>query len=121
VTISPEGKITGVNEATVKASGVPRDKLVGTDFSDYLTEPELARKGYDQVFSEGCVTDYPLTIRRQDGHLTPVLYNASLYRDARGCLTSAGRRDAVSMDLHPDRRVAKPQPKAASGPEKSAR
>ena len=31
VTISPEGTINDVNEATVKATGVPRDELIGTD------------------------------------------------------------------------------------------
>jgi light-regulated signal transduction histidine kinase (bacteriophytochrome) len=36
------------------------------------------------VFSRGFVTDYALTIRRQDGHLTDVLYNASLYRSESG-------------------------------------
>ena len=84
VTISPEGKITDVNEATVKVTGIPRDRLIGTDFSDYFTEPENARKGYEQVFSKGFVTDYPLTIRQKDGRLTEVLYNASVYRDVQG-------------------------------------
>jgi len=59
---------------------VPRDKLIGTDFSDYFTEPEKAREGYQQVFAKGFVTDYPLTIRHKDGKLTDVLYNASVYR-----------------------------------------
>ena len=81
VTISPEGKITDVNEATVKVTGVPREKLIGTDFSDYFTEPEKAREGYQQVFAKGFVTDYPLTIRHKDGKLTDVLYNASVYKD----------------------------------------
>ncbi len=84
VTISPEGKITDVNEATIKVTGVPRDKLIGTDFSDYFTEPEDARRGYEQVFAKGFVTDYPLTIRHKDGRLTDVLYNASVYRDVQG-------------------------------------
>jgi PAS domain S-box-containing protein len=84
LTISPEGKITDVNEATVKVTGVPREKLIGTDFSDYFTEPEKARVGYRKVFEKGFVTDYPLTIRHGDGRLTDVLYNASVYRDARG-------------------------------------
>ena len=79
VTISPEGKITDVNEATVKVTGVPRERLVGTDFSDYFTEPEQAREGYQQVFAKSFVTDYPLTIRHKDGRLTDVLYNASVY------------------------------------------
>lgn len=84
VTISPEGKITDVNEATVKVTGAAREKLIGADFADYFTEPEKAREGYQRVFSEGFVTDYPLTIRHADGRLSDVLYNASVYKDARG-------------------------------------
>ena len=84
VTISPEGKITDVNEATAKVTGVPREELIGTDFSDYFTEPDKAREGYQQVFAKGFVTDYPLTIRHKDGNLTDVLYNASVYRDVYG-------------------------------------
>jgi PAS domain S-box-containing protein len=84
VTISPDGVITDVNEATILATGVPRERLIGADFSDYFTEPEKARQGYREVFSRGFVTDYPLTIRRQDGHLTDVLYNAAVYRDVDG-------------------------------------
>jgi PAS domain S-box-containing protein len=84
VTISPEGKITDVNEATIKVTGVPRKELTGTDFSDYFTEPEQAREGYKQVFAKGFVTNYPLTIRHKEGRVTDVLYNASLYRDSRG-------------------------------------
>src|SRR5579872_6785283 len=43
VTISTEGKITDVNEATVNITGIPREKLIGTDFFDYFTEPDKAR------------------------------------------------------------------------------
>jgi PAS domain S-box-containing protein len=81
VTISPEGKITDVNEATAKVTGAARERLIGTDFSIYFTEPEKAREGYQQTFAKGFVTDYPLTIRHREGRLCPVLYNASVYRD----------------------------------------
>ncbi len=84
VTISADGKITDVNEATIKVTGIPREQLIGTDFSNYFTEPEKAREGYQQVFAQGFVTDYPLTIRHRDGRLTDVLYNASVYKDTRG-------------------------------------
>lgn len=84
VTIGPDGKITDVNEATVRVTGIPREELIGTDFSNYFTEPAKAREGYLQVFAKGFVTDYPLTIRRRDGLLTAVLYNASVYKDAQG-------------------------------------
>ena len=99
VTISPEGKITDVNEATVKVTGVERDKLIGTDFSDYFTEPDKARDGYQEVFSEGAVTDYPLTIRHRDGRLTDVLYNASVYNDADGNVLGvfAAARDVTAQ------------------------
>ena len=84
VTISPKGKITDVNAGSVKVTGVPREKLIGADFSDYFTEPDKAREGYQQVFANGFVTDYPLTIRHEDGRLTDVLYNASVYKDVQG-------------------------------------
>jgi PAS domain S-box-containing protein len=84
VTIGPDGKITDVNVATEAATGNPRAALIGTDFSDYFTDPEKARTGYQQVFREGFVRDYPLELRHREGHLTPVLYNASLYRDESG-------------------------------------
>jgi PAS domain S-box-containing protein len=84
VTISAHGKITDVNEATIKVTGIPREELIGTDFSNYFTEPEKAREGYQQVFARSFVTDYPLTIRHKGGRLTDVLYNASVYRDTRG-------------------------------------
>jgi PAS domain S-box-containing protein len=84
VTISPEGRITDVNEATIKVTGACRTELMGAVFSDYFTVPRLAREGYEQAFAKGFVTDYPLTIRHKDGTLTDVLYNASVYRDAQG-------------------------------------
>jgi PAS domain S-box-containing protein len=84
VTISPEGKITDVNEATENATGVPRERLIGSDFSSYFTEPELAGKGYQRVISEGFVRDYPLTIRHASGRTTDVLYNATVYRNEAG-------------------------------------
>jgi PAS domain S-box-containing protein len=84
VTINAEGKITDVNDATIKVTGVSREKLIGTDFSNYFTEPLQAQQGYQDVFAKGFVTDYPLTIRRKDGHLTDVLYNATVYKNAQG-------------------------------------
>ena len=83
-TISPAGKITDVNQATEQVTGLPRDRLVGTDFSDYFTEPDEARAGYRKVLAEGLVRDYPLTIRHASGCTTDVLYNATVYRSPSG-------------------------------------
>ena len=84
VTISTEGTITDVNRATELATGRSRSELIGTDFSDYFTEPDKAREGYQQVFQKGAVIDYPLALRHRDGRVTEVLYNASVYRNEAG-------------------------------------
>ncbi len=84
VTISPDGRIMDVNSATENVTGVARGSLIGSDFSDYFTEPEMAQAGYKQVFTQGFVTDYPLAIRHASGRITDVLYNASVFRDVEG-------------------------------------
>ena len=84
VTINAEGKITDVNNASIKVTGVEREKLIGTDFSNYFTEPKKAQEGYRQVFENGYVEDYPLTIKHINGKLVDVLYNASVYKDDNG-------------------------------------
>ncbi len=98
VTIGPGGKITDVNAATEAVTGRSRMELIGTDFSDYFSDPERARAGYQQVFREGSVRDYELEIRRRDGGLTAVLYNASLYRDESGAAAGvfAAARDITA-------------------------
>ncbi len=97
VTISPEGKVTDVNRATEEATGLSRAVLIGTDFTDYFTEPEKARAGYQRVLSEGQVRDYPLTIRRRSGGTADVLYNATVYRNEAGELQGvfAAARDVT--------------------------
>jgi PAS domain S-box-containing protein len=84
VTISPEGKITDMNEATVNITGIDREKLIGSDFFDYFTEPQKSREVYQEVFAKGSVVDAPLTLRHKDGKLTDVLFNGSVYKDDRG-------------------------------------
>jgi len=81
VTISIEGKITDMNEALVKITGISRKELTGTNFFDYFTEPQMARKVYEEVFAKGSVADSPLTLRHKDGKLTDVLFNGSVYKD----------------------------------------
>jgi PAS domain S-box-containing protein len=99
VTLSPEGKITDVNEATEKVTGVTREVLIGTYLSNYFTEPEKARAGYKKVFEEGTVSDYPLTIRHKQGKLVDVLYNASAYKDDKGNVLGvfAAARDVTAQ------------------------
>jgi PAS domain S-box-containing protein len=84
VTIGHDGKITDVNAATESATDRSRGELIGTDFCDYFTEPSNARAGYEQVFREGLVRDYPLELRHRNGHVMSVSYNAAVYRNESG-------------------------------------
>jgi PAS domain S-box-containing protein len=109
VTIGIDGKITDVNEATVKITGREREDLIGTDFSDCFTDPEAARRGYLEVFARGQVTDYPLTLRDREGKLTDVLYNASVYKDETDNVLGvfAAARDITQLkELEVQRQIA---------------
>jgi PAS domain S-box-containing protein len=101
VTIGADGKITDVNAATEKVTGCSRQELIGADFSDFFTEPDRARSSYQQVFRDGSVQDYALEIRHRDGRVTPVLYNASVFRDPKGEVVGvfAAARD-ITERLH---------------------
>lgn len=109
VTIDAAGKVSDANIAAEEVTGVPRQRLVGTDFSSYFTDPARAEAGYAQVFQAGTVRDYPLTIRHVSGKLTEVLYNAAVYRNESGEVAGvfAAARDvteanavAAELDRH---------------------
>ena len=101
-TISPEGKITDINNASVDITETTRENLIGTDFFEYFTEPKKAREIYKQVFAEGFVADFPLTI--SDGKLTEVLFNGSVYKDEDGKVIGVV---VVARDITDHKRVEK--------------
>src|SRR5665647_1814522 len=104
VTIGPDGIITDVNSATEKATGLPREKIIGTCFSEYFTDPEKARAGYKQVFDVGKVVDYELYLTHINGSSIPVLYNASVYKDNEGQIIGvfAAARDISAIKKYED-------------------
>jgi PAS domain S-box-containing protein len=104
VAIDHNGKISDVNVATERVTGYSRDIIVGSDFSDYFADPEKARASYQLAFREGVVNDYELEIRHADGHFTPVLYNASVYKDETGKVIGVF---AVARDISERRRIEK--------------
>src|SRR6187200_2242222 len=103
VTISTEGKITDMNEALTNITGLTREKLTGTDFFDYFTEPQKAREVYQEVFAKGSVADSPLTLRHKNGKLTDVLFNGSVYKDDRGNVLGVV---IVARDVTDQKRIA---------------
>lgn len=101
-TISPSGKITDMNNASLNITGRTRVQLIGSDFFEYFTEPEKARDGYKEVFAKGFVSDYPLTIK--DHKLTDVLFNGSVYKDERGEVLGIV---VVARDITEQKRIEK--------------
>ena len=103
IVISPEGKITDMNEALVNITGIARNELKGTDFFDYFTEPQKAREVYQEVFAKGSVADSPLTLRNANGKLTDVLFNGSVYKDDHGNVLGVV---IVARDVTDQKRIA---------------
>jgi PAS domain S-box-containing protein len=84
ITISAEGKIMDMNQATANITGLTREQITDSDFFDYFTEPQKAREVYKEVFAKGSVADSPLTLRHKNGKLTDVLFNGSVFKDDDG-------------------------------------
>ncbi|MBP7809196.1 MAG: response regulator [Bacteroidia bacterium] len=101
-TISIKGKIMDLNQASVRVTGLSREKLIGSDFFDYFTDSDKARAGYEEVFAKGFVADYPLTIR--DHTQTDVLFNGSVYKDDKGQVLGAV---VVARDITEQKRIEK--------------
>jgi PAS domain S-box-containing protein len=103
VTISPEGKITDMNQATVNITGMDRAQLIGSDFFVYFTDPQMAREVYQEVFAKGTVADSPLTLRHKDGKLTDVLFNGSVYKNDKSKVLGVV---IVARDVTDQKRIA---------------
>jgi len=82
--IGLDGSISDLNEAAVKIIGLSREELSGSDFTQYVTEPDKASEVLQRVLAQGWVINAPLTVRHRNGTLTRVLCNASAYRDSAG-------------------------------------
>jgi PAS domain S-box-containing protein len=103
VTISAEGKIMDMNQATANIIGLTRDEITNSDFFDYFTEPQKAREVYQEVFAKGSVADSPLTLRHINGKLTDVLFNGSVFKSESGVVLGVV---IVARDVTEQKRIA---------------
>jgi len=97
--IAPDGTITDVNEEATRLTGYSRKHLINSRFSEYFTEPELARAGVQQTLAEKRVISYELILITRYGRRIPVSFNAGVFTDAAGTALGilAGARDITAQ------------------------
>ena len=86
IATDPAGIVTDVNRQMELLTGRTREKLIGTPFKNYFTDPARAQEGIRLVLRKSRVTDYELTAQSKDGKETVVSYNATTFQDQTGKL-----------------------------------
>src|SRR5260370_17776322 len=93
ITVNASMTITDVNETMCRMSGYAREKLIGSQFPEYFTNPKYAAAGVRLTLDKGAVTNYELTLRREDDRAILVAFNAAIFKDqggnVRGIFSSA--------------------------------
>ncbi len=82
VVLNKDGIIVKANEEMVKLTGCPREKLVGSQFSDYFKDEQEVRSVIDKTFIEQNVTGYELVLRGKTGLETVVSYSAAIKNES---------------------------------------
>lgn len=80
--VGQDGKITDMNEASILATGVSRESMMGSNFVSYFTEPDKAGEICKKIFAIGFVHDSPLTLKNLEK--SDLLFNGSVYKDEQG-------------------------------------
>lgn len=95
-------KITDINKAAIKKTEVDRPIMIGSSFSDYFTDPQLALNYCQKIFDKGTISNKPLIMK--DGQLTDVLLSGSIYSDKEGRVLGAV---IVARDITAQKRIEK--------------
>lgn len=82
------GTITDVNRQACQLTGYSREELLGTPYQRSFTDPQRAEAGISRVQSEEQVTNYELMLRRRDGKLIPLSWNATTFHTPDGQVLS---------------------------------
>ncbi|MDT8447833.1 MAG: CHASE domain-containing protein [bacterium] len=95
--LSSQATINDANEAAQRLTGFSKQDLIGSEFSQYFTEAEAARKAFGKGMFEGGLRDFPLQLKHTDkGPPTPVLLSLRLLRDEQNSVVGAL---AVARDI----------------------
>jgi PAS domain S-box-containing protein len=103
ITVDQKLTITDVNEQMVRLTEISKEKLIGSKFNSYFTEPERAAQGVRETLNKGFVTNYELTLRTPSGRNVLVSFNASIFCDAEGFIRGIF---AVARDVTDQKRLS---------------
>ena len=84
MTVTRSGKISDVNETAISVTNLSRDELIGADFLDLFTDKKEASHAFTTVFEEGSVRDFELQLINCEGQITPVTFNAIVFKNEDG-------------------------------------
>ena len=94
--------ITDINKAAIQKTEVNRQIMIGSSFSDYFTNSQLALNYCQKIFAKGTISNKPLIMK--DGHLTDVLLSGSVFNDKEGRVLGAV---IVARDITAQKRIEK--------------
>ena len=99
MTVTRSGKISDVNETAISVTNFLREELIGAEFLDLFTHKDEASKAFTTVFEVGSVRDFELALVNRLGHVTPVTFNAIVFRNEDGEYTEffASLRDLTEF------------------------
>jgi PAS domain S-box-containing protein len=86
VILDAQGILRDVNATAEEMTGLPREKLIGTPFSLYLTGDPNAGETFARLLREGSLKDIPYDVLHVDGRVTPILSNTRVQRDEAGAV-----------------------------------
>ena len=70
--------------ATTTITGMSREDLMDSDFSDYFSEKKLTQDICEEALQKGVITDFALSFKNKEGEVKLVLFNGSVYKDNLG-------------------------------------
>ncbi len=102
VMVDPQGHITDVNDQMVRLTGRPRQKLIGSPFANYFTDPDRAAASVRKTFDEGVVKNCELAVLGKAGVGNLVSFNAAVFRDTAGSVAGIL---AIARDITDQKRL----------------
>jgi PAS domain S-box-containing protein len=93
VVLDAEGMVIDVNATGVQLTGIPREKMIGTNYFRYLVDDGTHADAFARLLQTGKLENQ-IRVIRSDGHITPMSVNATVIpgRD--------GTRDQIIVSAH---------------------